>query len=379
MRKELERVDVPDEHEARVRSWEVVRAAFAEREPRQATRSWRPLVVLVAAAALLAAVVSPPGRSVVDSIREAIGVESAQPALFSLPAPGRLLVTGETGPWVVRPDGSRRLLGGGYAEASWSPFGNFVVAARQNELAALEPDGDVRWKLARRDVSLVRWGGTLTDTRIAYLSGATLRVVAGDGERDRALARNVRAVAPAWRPGPEHVLAWVGRRRVVVADVDTGRILARFRAPGQTERLEWSRDGQRLLVQARRSLRIHAADGSLRLDLLGREAAPIAHAAFGPGGSSLAFVQTAGGQSHLWVIPRLAPDASAARRVFGGAGTFDGLAWSPNGRWLLVAWHDADQWVFVRAGQTPRIAAVSNVSAQFDGAFPRIEGWCCER
>ncbi len=378
MRRELERIEIPDEHEARVRSWEVVRGAFEEREPTRPSRSWRPLVALVAGAAVLAAVVSPPGRSVVDSLREAIGVEGAQPALFSLPAPGRLLVTAESGPWVVQPDGSRRLLGD-YAEAAWSPFGNFVVAARRNEIAALEPDGDVRWKLARPDVSLVRWGGTLTDTRIAYLSGATLRVVVGNGERDRELARNVRAVAPAWRPGTGHVLAWATQRQVVVADADTGRIVTRFRVSEGVARLEWSSDGQRLLVQARRSLRVHAADGSLRLDLLGPGAAPITHAAFGPGGTSLAFVQRAAGRSNLWVISRLAPDASAARRLFAGAGTFDGFAWSPNGRWLLVAWHDADQWVFVRDGKTPRIDAVSNVSAQFDDAFPRIEGWCCTR
>lgn len=378
MRRELERVEIRDEHEARARSWDVVRTAFEEREPVPQPRSWRPLVVLVAVAAIVAAVVSPPGRSVVDSLREAIGVEGAQPALFSLPAPGRLLVTGEAGTWVVQRDGSRRLLSG-YAEASWSPFGNFVVAARRNELAALEPDGDVRWKLARRDVSLVRWGGTRTDTRIAYLSGTTLRVVAGNGERDRALARNVRAVAPAWQPGGTHVLAWVSGRQVVVAEADSGRVLTRFPAPEHTAQLEWSLDGRRLLVQARRSLRVHATDGSIRLDLLGRGAAPIEHAALGPDGTSLAFVQTTGGESHVWVISRLAPDASAARRVFGGAGTFDGLAWSPNGRWLLVAWHDADQWVFVRDGRTPRIAAVANVSAQFDGSFPRIEGWCCAR
>lgn len=378
MRRELERVEIPDEHEARVRSWEVVRGAFEEREPNRPARTWRPLAVLVTVAAVAAAFLSPPGRSVVDSLREAIGVEGAQPALFSLPAPGRLLVTGDSGAWVVRADGSRRLLGR-YDEASWSPFGNFVVAAGRNELAALEPDGDVRWKLARRDVSLVRWGGTRTDTRIAYLSGTTLRVVAGNGERDRRLARNVRAVAPAWRPGTAHVLAWVARAEVVVADADTGRVRTRFRAPERTVRLEWSRDGRRLLVHARRSLRVHAADGSVRLDLLGREAAPIAAAAFGPGGTSLAFVQTAGGQSQLWVIPRLAPDASAARRLFSGAGSFDGLAWSPNGRWLVVAWHDADQWVFVRDGNTPRIAAVADVSAQFEGSFPRLEGWCCSR
>ena len=378
MRRELERIEIPDEHESRLRSWELVRTAFEEREPTRPSRAWRPLVALVAAAAVLAAVVSPPGRSVVDSLREAIGVEGAQPALFSLPAPGRLLVTGDGGPWIVQPDGSRRLLGG-YAEASWSPFGNFVVVTSKNEIAALEPDGDVRWKLARPDVSRVRWGGSRTDTRIAYLSGATLRVVAGNGERDRELARNVRAVAPAWRPGAGHVLAWAAQRQVVVADADSGRIVSRFRAPAGMVRLEWSSDGERLLVQARRSLRVHAADGSVRLDLLRGEAAPITDAAFAPGGTSLAFVQTAAGRSQLWVIPRLVPDASAARRLFAGSGTFDGFAWSPSGRWLLVAWHDADQWVFVRGGKTPRIAAVSNVSAQFDGSFPRIEGWCCER
>lgn len=378
MKRELERIEIPHEHEARVRSWKVVRTAFEEREPARPTRPWKPLVALVAVVAVVAAVVSPPGRSVVDSLREVVGVSDAEPALFSLPAEGQVLVSTDAGSWVVRPDGSRRRLGA-YREASWSPFGNFVVAARANELAALEPDGDVRWSLARRDVSLPRWGGTRTDTRIAYLSGANLRVVAGNGDRDRVLARDVRAVAPAWRPGGGHVLAWVAKRQVVVADADTGRILTRFGAPENTTRLEWSRDGQRLLVQARRSLRVHAADGSVRLDLLGRGAAPIADAAFGPGGTSLAFVQSAGGQSHLWVIPRLAPDSSAARRVFAGAGAFDGLAWSPDGRWLLVAWRDANQWVFVRTGATPRIDAVANVSAQFEDSFPRIEGWCCGR
>ena len=378
MKRALERIEIPDEHEARVRSWEVARSAFDERAPARPSHSWRPLVVLVALAAALAAVASPPGRSVVDSLREVVGITDAAPALFSLPTGGQLLVSTEAGSWVVRPDGSRRRLGA-YREASWSPFGNFVVAAGANQLAALEPDGDVRWSLARRDVSLPRWGGTRTDTRVAYLSGANLRVVAGNGDRDREVARDVRAVAPAWRPGGEHVLAWVAKRQVVVADADTGRILTRFAAPESTTRLEWSHDGRRLLVQARRSLRVHGADGSVRIELLGRGAAPIAEAAFGPGGTSLAFVQTAGGQSHLWVIPRLAPDASAARRVFTGAGVLGGLAWAPKGRWLLVAWRDADQWVFVRTAPTPRLEAVASVSAQFGGSFPRIEGWCCAR
>jgi hypothetical protein len=369
VRKELERIDVPDEHEARIRSWEVVRAAFEAREPKQTPRSWRPLVVLVAAAALVAAVVSPPGRSVVDSIREAIGVESAQPALFSLPAEGQLLVSTDAGPWVVQRDGSRRLLGP-YAEASWSPFANYVVAARADELAALEPDGDVRWKLSRPAVRLPRWGGTRTDTRIAYLSGRTLRVVAGDGTGDAELARNVAPVAPAWRPGARHVVAYVAANgRVRLVDVDTRRRI--FRSQNRTRdpvALAWSHDGTSLASLGQGMLEVVLGDtGVTRLEGTG-----VAIAAQ-PRSASFAVVERL--RSGLSRVSR----AGTGRELFFGAGTFDGLAWSPNGRWLLVAWHDADQWVFVRAGQTPRIDAVSNVSAQFDGSFPRIEGWCCAR
>ena len=51
------------------------------------------------------------------------------------------------------------------------------------------PEGDVRWSLARPDVRFPRWGGTRTDTRIAYLSDGELRVVGGDGKGDRLLDR----------------------------------------------------------------------------------------------------------------------------------------------------------------------------------------------
>ena len=135
---------------------------------------------------MVAGLLSPPGRAVLDDLREAVGVEQAQPALFSLPAPGRMLVTADSGAWVVQQDGSKRLLGR-YDEASWSPFGRFVVASRRNELVALTPEGKVRWSLARPNVRYPRWGGTKTDTRIAYFSGGKLRVVGGDGKGDRVL------------------------------------------------------------------------------------------------------------------------------------------------------------------------------------------------
>jgi hypothetical protein len=68
------------------------------------------------------------------------------------------------------------------------------------------------------------------------------------------------------------------------------------------------------------------------------------------------------------------------RRVFAGSGALASVDWSPNGRWLLVAWEDADQWVFVRVVGARRIAAVSNITAQFRSSrFPRVDGWCCAR
>ena len=65
------------------------------------------------------------------------------------------------------------------------------------------------------------------------------------------------------------------------------------------------------------------------------------------------------------------------RRVFAGS-ELSGVHWSPNGRWLLVGWETANQWVFVRVAGARRLGAVSNVSNQFRSSrFPRVEGWCC--
>ena len=133
MKRELERIEIPGEYDARRRTWEVVRAAYDEREPVSwPRRHVRALALAAAAVALVAAAVTPPGRSVVNAIRDAVGrekvvgVRDAEPELVRLPAPGRLLVQSPRGAWVVQRDGSRRLLGP-YRDASWSPRGLFVA------------------------------------------------------------------------------------------------------------------------------------------------------------------------------------------------------------------------------------------------------------
>jgi hypothetical protein len=304
---------------AEERAWRVVRAAFDERTPVPRRRYlWRPVVAIAVVAAIAGVLASPPGLAVLDSLREAVGVKKAQPALFSLPTPGRLLVESARGPWVVQADGSKRLLGR-YRQAAWSPFGRFVVATRPNELVALDPNGNVRWTLARPAVRFPRWGGTRTDTRIAYLSRGTLRVVAGDGTGDRLLTPHVAPVPPVWAADGRFRVAFVDRAgHLTTIDTETGRVLARSR-PG----------------------RLPAESATIR---------------------------TRGGSSEA-VLGR--------RVVFRGTGAFRDVVRSPDGRWLLVTWPTADQWVFVRVAGGRRIVAVSGITEQFEGSFPTISGWCC--
>ena len=369
MRRELERIEIPDEHEARGRAWTVVQAAFAEREPQPQRRSWKPVALLAAGAVVVAGLVSPPGRAVLDEIREVVGVEQAQPALFSLPAPGRMLVTADSGAWVVERDGSKRLLGR-YDEASWSPFGRFVVASRKNELVALTPDGKPRWSLARRDVRFPRWGGTRTDTRIAYLSRGTLRVVGGDGKGDRRAARRASPVAPAWRPGPAHVLTYAREDGFVrVVGADDGSVLSRGEAR-EVVRLDWVADRRLLVTSGAARLFDDSGQPVLRAD--GR----FSGGALAPRAQQLALISLRGGTSVVELFSR----DRRSRELFSGRGRFTGPVWSPDGRWVAIGWPEADQLVFLRTVGRAQIRAISNVSSQFRSrSFPAIRGWCCSK
>ncbi len=359
----LSQYRAPGEREAGERAWSLVQSAYETREPvAWPRRHARPLVAGALLAAVVAAALSPPGRSVVRSLRKAVGVEKAEPALFSLPTRGQLLVTSRSGAWLVRPDGSKRLLGR-YRDAAFSPTGRFVAATRANELVALDPKGTetVRWSLARPNPRFPRWTGTRTDTRIAYLSAGRMRIVAGDGTGDRALARAA-PVAPAWRPGPTRVLAYATDRTAVVEDVDRRVVLLRVRPGTAPTRLEWSDDGRRLLVITRHGLRAYDPHGKLVF-----QRAAVA-AAFAPGTHRLAAIRVRGAQSDVF-------QARSGRLLFRGTGLFRQLAWSPNGRWLLITWPTANQWVFLRA--SPRkIVGASRISLQF-GGVPRVAGWCC--
>lgn len=377
MRRELERVEIPGEHEARERAWAIVAAAFAERESQPRRRSWRPVVAIVVALVALAGFLSPPGRAVLDGIREVVGVEKSAPALFSLPSGGRVLVSSEAGAWIVNADGAKRRLGP-YLRAAWSPHGRFVLAAKRNELTALEPDGDARWSISRPSVGPFAWGGTRRDTRIAYASGDRLHVVGGDGRGDESLfsTPDVPSAPLAWAPGSQRVLAHATQGILRVLDVAAdGEEMWSATVP-QPRFLAWSDDRQRVVVVSANVLVVFDRNGRrlFRRELPGTVTAVSVR----PNGHEAAVAARLRGstRSEIFVFSLDRRDAPQ-RRLFGGVGEFSSIAWSPDARWLLAAWDAADQWVFVRARGAPKLTAVANVTEQFGGSFPRVEGWCC--
>jgi hypothetical protein len=389
VRRALQRIQAPDEIDAQRRAWSVARAAFDAREPLSWERRNRGLLLAAAAAVvLLAAAISPPGRALVGSVRDAVTDESVKtsPALTSLPARGVMLVNSKAGPWVVRPDGSKRPLGAWW-EGSWSPNAEFAVVTRQREVAAVDLDGKVRWSIGRAGtVRGARWSSEVNprDTRVAYLNGRALRVVGGNGRGDRELRRRVATSAPAWRPDAFELAFSTVDGRIELVDAESARTLWRT-VPGEVpKQLVWSEDGQRLLALGERSLRVLDANGR-KLWSIGLPVGP----------SGVVFVR----ESHRFVMVRYSPatgrsdlvllqaevDPGEARFLYSAPGDFGSLAMSPNGNWLLVGWVNADQWLFLRL-TAARVQAISNISEQFGveiagkplaKAFPTSVSWCC--
>ena len=363
----------PGEREAGEHSWNVVRDAYEERIHVPRKRDWRPIAIAAAAAVVVAGAVTSPGHAVFGSLRNAVrGEPNAAPALFSLPTSrSRLLVNSADGAWVVQKDGSKRLLDG-YRDASWSPHGLFLAATRGGELRALEPSGKVHWSIGRVGrIRNPRWSSD--GFRIAYFAGGTLRVVNGDGTGDHLLTRDVRPGPSAWQPNANaHALAYVNRAgKIQIGNVDKRNRSATVQTRDAPRQLEWTSDGKWLVAVERNAVEVFGRRGP-RIGGLDRGAARVVDASISPNGKSIAFIETEGSRSTLQLTGVLGGPTGP---VFSGAGTFTKVIWSPDGRWLLLDWSSADQWLFIRR-PVKKLVAVSNIRVNF-GQEAGIAGWCC--
>jgi WD40-like Beta Propeller Repeat len=398
--KALHEVPIPVPEDAEARGRRVVEASYEERGPRDpdgATNRWplpRFALALGLSALLAALVLSPAGASVrswVDDVFTA-ATPRPEPTLGEIPGGGRLLVQSPAGPWVVQPDGSRRLLGD-YEEATWSPRGLYVAVAEGRTLSAVEPDGTPHWSFtAPRRVSDPRWAPF--GTRIAYRAGRTLRVIAGDGTEDGLVTRSSAPIAPAWSPLGDPTLAYVsgaGALRLVNSEslVD----LAAAPALDDVAEIEWAAGGEAILEASRRALRLREVQPQklqprpaieVTHSLLVPAAATVVDAALAPERETVAAVLTDwrdhGTRSSVVVY---GPGETKPRRLLTVPGSLGEIAWSPDGRKLLVAWPAVDQWLFLPLGRG-RESAVANISHAFapghrSASFPRVDGWCCRR
>ena len=354
---------VPDELEAQRRAWAVVRAAYAEREPVRRPRRLRPLIALAVVAALVAAALSPPGRAVGDWIRDRVaGRSRPSPRSSGCPRPGSSSSS---------PSAGRGSSGRTDPSACSAPTRTIVLAQRAlrrrhagRRVVALEPDGDPRWSVTRPPRSPTRAG------RPARASASPIgraRRSASSPATERATGSWPRAWPRSRRPG--------NRSRPDSARV-RGRRRPRPRGRGRREEL-WSADPgapreARVVARRPRPARRHE-----------RAAPPALPAGRPPGrrrsrrrGARRARRRVRPGTRR---VAYSAFDAESRRgivvlgeeRLQRVEGRISDLAFSPDGRWLLAGWPEADQLLFLRLPGVGRIVAVDDVRREFDPAARR--------
>jgi hypothetical protein len=154
--------------------------------------------------------------------------------------------------------------------------------------------------------------------------------------------------------------------------------------------IEWGAGGKQILEVSPGSLhlqgmRLNKLEG--RSEFRGRTAlaipagATVVDAALAPRRPVVAAVLTFWHHSGTLSAVVVFGPAGRPRRLLSVPGSLGEVAWSPDGRRLLVAWSGADQWLFLPLGRGEG-RGVANISTAFapghrTASFPRIEGWCC--
>jgi RNA polymerase sigma-70 factor (ECF subfamily) len=329
------------------------------------------LAKALAVAAIVAFALTQPGRATAEWVREHLSKVTGHAAPVtpppvrsygSLPGGGRLLVVNAHGPTVLGVGAAPRVLLGRVDTAAWSPHGRFVVAVRGIELIAVDLKGRRRWHVAGRH-ALRRPAWSPSGFRVAYLDGRELRVVNGDGTGDRLISAASRRTPPAWLPDARrHLLAYAdSANRIVLRDLDAGRILWRARPAHTPTALAWA--GRRhLLALDAHGLTTYSATTGRRL----------AHAA-APAGTENTALATRG--AHVALLRHVLTTGDHRvllddRLVAAGPGRIASLALSPSSRWLALDPPDAAPFTLLRTtdGTTRTLSA---------GSPAKLGGWCC--
>ncbi|MFN8188189.1 MAG: RNA polymerase sigma factor [Gaiellales bacterium] len=380
---------VPNEHIAEERTWDVVRAAFVVRDPvpRKVRVPWKPIIVLALVGAGVAIGMSSAGSTIADQVRDWLGTEqtvgtATEPdaaAPLAVPGGGSVLAAPSPGVWAVEANGTPRRIGD-YDGAAWSPAGKAILAWGDGSLAALDQafPGDVRWSLEAADIHGARM--TTDGGVVAYAAGTSVRVVEGDGSGDRELAAAAAPTVPAWRPGPDPVLAYADPEGRVVVVRPGGKVLWRTpRAPVPTV-LEWSSDGKHVLAAAEHRIALFRTPRRLVASVsVPVTTGAVVAAAVRPGALAIAYAAFSE-QTGVTTLSLL--DGRKARVLLAVPGRLAGLAWSPDGERLLVGWEQGDQWLYVPVDGAGEVEVEAGITQAFrsdgdDASFPRVVGWCC--
>jgi hypothetical protein len=386
LRAVLRETPLPDARAGEERAWRIVRASHAEqrvgRRARRAPRAGLAAICALALAALALATTSQPREALARWFRQAIGATTrpARPVALSGLPPGELLLSTDGGQWLVTGGGARWHVAS-FAGAALSPHGLYVLGWRGSVAEVVNPHGAPQWWLrAPAPVSLARWSAD--GYRVAYVAGNSLRIVAGDGSGDRDLVDGVSSVAPAWRPvvASTHELALLDSAGFIqVRDADTGALVWRTRTRALPRQLLWAPDGRTLVAVAGGRLTLYGADGRRLASWTPPAGQALGPAAFAPRGDQLALV-THSRAPLLDGVETVKANRSGLRRpprvLLSAAEQITGLAWSPNGSWLLAPSPSAGQWDLIRASGPVSLRSISRVQARIGSrTFPAVAGW----
>jgi WD40 repeat protein len=175
--------------------------------------------------------------------------------------------------------------------------------------------------------------------------------------------------------------------RVHVFDADTGRALGRTPSGPAVRQLAFDRSGRLIVATAKKILvyrrTVRGAPYEYASAKAGHELLN-----FAPNGSGLVYADYDRATDSTTLIRPVCSTSGACLLIlspnsslFRGAGRVEGLALSPDGRWLVSGWPAADQLLFLRlVPRIGKVVAVSDATDEFSpgGApvtFPAVAGW----